>query len=331
MPVACSMPSWQHRWSCFTFGILGASNTRVFRPPLDPWPRSMRLFLGEVLLIACDESLPNASTRVAVRMTTQAARRTEHERCTRRVALFRLPPSVANDRGMAARTLPAGNHALIPRLILRIEEDTPLHPESPFAIATAAVLTFLWLQFPQVLKHQDGSALLLCEMYNAAGYQVSKGLITIPDLLPESGVILLAFCYETSALAIARNASQPLLPNAGYRATTPTEAGSEDRTFSSLNGAHGNRTIEIQIDGAHLRLRIGELLCELKRCRKPLLHRSMQPPATSMPYQRRTARLGSRWQFPACETYLEPGPTCTGPYFDDHATLRAVLPHTRVE
>jgi hypothetical protein len=118
---------------------------------------------------------------------------------------------------------------------------------------------------------------------------------------------------------------------AGYRSTAPNEAGSEDRTFSSLNGAHGNRTIEIQIDGAHLRLRIGELLCDLERRRKPLLHRGMQPPATCMPYQRGTARPGSLWQFPAGETHLEPGPTCTGPYFDDHAALRAVLPHPRVE
>ena len=120
-------------------------------------------------------------------------------------------------------------------------------------------------------------------------------------------------------------------PCAGYRSATPNKAGSEDRAFSSLNGAHGNSTIEIQIDGAQLRLRSGELLCEFERRRKVLLHRDMQPPATTMPYQRRTARLGSLRKFPAREMHLEPGPACTSPYFDDHATFRAVLPHSRVE
>jgi hypothetical protein len=143
----------------------------------------VRLFLGDVLLRARDESLPNACARVPVRIATQAAHRTQHERCTSRVAPFRLPPRVANDRGMAARTFPArvpwidaaGKDALLPRLVLRIGVDAPLHPESPFAIATAAVRVFVWLQVPQVLKHQDGSTLLQCELDNAAGYQVGKG------------------------------------------------------------------------------------------------------------------------------------------------------------
>lgn len=240
---------------------------------------------------------------------------------------------------MAARALPAGvpridaaaNHALLPGLILGIAEDTPLHPERPFAIATAAVPAFLWLQFPQVLKHQDASVLLVRELDNAAGYQVSKGLVTISDLMPESGVILLALCDETSTLAIARDASQLLLPKAGYRSTTPNEAGREDRTFSSLNGAYSNRPIEVQIDGTNLRLRMGELVCDFERRRKALLHRRMQPPAPSMLYQRRTACQGSLRQSPARETDLEPGPAGPGPCFDDHAPLGAVLPHPRVE
>jgi hypothetical protein len=148
----------------------------------------------------------------------------------------------------------------------------------------------LWLQVPQVLKHQEGSALLVRELDNAAGYQVSKGLITLPDLVPESGVILLAFGYETSALAIARNASQLLLPKAGYPSTTPNEAGREDRTFSSLNGAHGDVSIEIQIDGAEFRFRVGgDLVSDCGRRSELLLHRSVEPPTIPMVHQGGTA------------------------------------------
>jgi hypothetical protein len=153
---------------------------------------------------------------------------------------------------------------------------------------------------------------------------------------------LLIFC-QSAALSCSPSARRPVrlrlramrpnccAPCAGYRSTTPNEAGGEDRAFSSLNGAYGNSTIEIQIDGAHLCLRSRELLCDLERRPKPLLQRSMQPPATCLPDQRRAARLGSLRQLPARETYLEPGPTGTGPDFDDHAPLRALLPHTLVE
>jgi hypothetical protein len=189
-------------------------------------------------------------------MAAQVALGAEHERRTGGIALFRLTLSIAHNGGMAARALPAcvawthaaGDDPLMPRLVFGVPEDAPFHPEGPLAVATAAIPAFLWPKLREVFKHQDGRSLLFRESDNAAGNQVGKFLITGSDLAPESDVILLPLGDETGALAVACDASQLPLPKAGYLTSTSDETGGQDRTFGSLNGAHGKRPVEIQVD-----------------------------------------------------------------------------------
>jgi hypothetical protein len=128
------------------------------------------------------------------------------------------------------------------------------------------------------------------EIDNAAGNQVGKFLITGADLAPESDVILLPLGEETGAGARACDAPQLPLPKAGYLTSTPDETGGQDRTFGSLNGAHGNRPIEIQVGSADLRFGMrADLPRDVRRGGELLLDRGMQPPALAMPDERGTA------------------------------------------
>jgi hypothetical protein len=144
----------------------------------------------------------------------------EHERRTGGIALFRLRLRIAHNGGMAARALPtrvarthaAGDDPLMPCLVFGVPEDAPFHPECPLAVAPAAIPALLWSKLREVFKHQNGRSLLLREIDNAAGNQVGKILITGSDLAPESHVILLPLGDETSAVAVACDASQ--LPRA---------------------------------------------------------------------------------------------------------------------
>ncbi len=91
---------------------------------------------------------------------------------------------------------------------------------------------------------------------------------------------------------MACNPSKLLLPKAGYRSPSANKAGGEDRTFSSLNGAYGYGSIEIQIDGADSRSWVGgDLLGDFGRRSSSLRQRSMEPPTIPMAHQRGTAQL----------------------------------------
>ena len=48
----------------------------------------------------------------------------------------------------------AGENALVIRFVFGVLEDTSLHPEGSFAVASTAILALLRLEITQVLKHQ---------------------------------------------------------------------------------------------------------------------------------------------------------------------------------
>jgi hypothetical protein len=185
------------------------------------------------LVISCDESLSDDDARIPIGMAAQVALFAEHERRTGGIALFLLRLSIAHNEGMAACALPArvarthatGDDTRMPRLVCGVLEDAPFHPEGPLAVAPAAIPAFLWSKLREVFKHQDGRALRVREIDNAAGNQVGKCLITSADLAPESDVILLPLGDETSVVTVACDASQLPLPKAGYLTSTPDETG----------------------------------------------------------------------------------------------------------
>ena len=196
-------------------------------------------------------------------MAAQAALGAEHERHSGGIALFGLTLSITHNASTAARALPAcvarthaaGDDPLMPRLVFGVPEDAPFHPESPLAIAPAAIPAFLWSKLREVFKHQDGRSLLLREIDNAARNQVGKCLITGAGTAPRATLSCSPSAMRTGAVAVACDASQLPLPKVGYLTSSPDETGGQDRTFGSLNGAHGDRPVEIQVDSTELRFR----------------------------------------------------------------------------
>ena len=100
-----------------------------------------RLFLAWFLR-AGNQPLSDDETGIAIGVALHGAVFTEHEGCAWGIALHWLARIVANDEAVAAMALPAriarvdptGDDLRVPRLIFGIGEDTPFHPESPFAI-----------------------------------------------------------------------------------------------------------------------------------------------------------------------------------------------------
>src|SRR6266496_2706434 len=142
MPVAVSMPCEIGRWPGFAFGVLGESNTCLFRDPPCTSHRSMRLFLEG--------------------------------------------------------RLRAGNDPLVPRLVFGKVEDPPLHPELPFAVSPSAILPLFGLEIAQMLKHQDGSPVLLGKLDNASAHQMGNLLVHGADLTPQGDIVLFVFCHDAS-------------------------------------------------------------------------------------------------------------------------------------
>jgi hypothetical protein len=80
--------------------------------------------------------------------------------------------------------------SLVPRLVFGVGENASLHPEGSLAIATAAILAFLWLELAQVLKNENGRSMLLGKLDNASAHLMRQVLIGMPDLVPDGLVIL---------------------------------------------------------------------------------------------------------------------------------------------
>src|SRR5260370_924824 len=174
----------------------------------------MRLFL-ERFEGAGNEPLPNDHTGVSIGIPPKMTLRTEAERRARGIALFGLPLGVANNQALATSAFsgriagadPAGDDPRVIRLILRIFEDTPLHPERSLRVPPAAILALFRFEVSQVFKHQNGSPLLTGELDNAGAHQMRKVLIGVADLAPEIGVVLFPFGHDASLGSVACNAS----------------------------------------------------------------------------------------------------------------------------
>jgi hypothetical protein len=87
------------------------------------------------------------------------------------------------------------------------------------------------------------------------------------------------------------------------------KGGSEDRTFDSLDGAHGDLFTEIEVNGTNFGLCIGgDLLLDFGRASKSLLDRGMEPPLLAMPDELGASQLIDSRQIAPSEAYFEPGP-----------------------
>ena len=79
---------------------------------------------------------------------------------------------------------------------------------------------------------------------------MSHLLVHVSDLCPQGCVILLALRQNAGLAPVACNTSKLLLPKAVYRFATTDKLRGKGRTFSILDGTHGEMMIEIEIDGA---------------------------------------------------------------------------------
>ena len=164
---------------------------------------------------AGNQPLSNDETGIAIGVALHGAVFKEHEGCAWGIALHWLARIVANDEAVAAMTLPAriarvdptGDDLLVPRLIFGIGEDTPLHPESPFAIAPSAIRALFGLESAQMLKDEDRSPLLSGKLDNAGTHQMGNLLVHLLDLAPEVGIVLFAFDENACLRSVACNAS----------------------------------------------------------------------------------------------------------------------------
>jgi hypothetical protein len=165
----------------------------------------MRLFLGGALR-AGDDPLTDDETSIAIRVPSHGTLGAENERCASCVAFDRVPLGIPNDRGMATMTLsgrvarvdPARDDLLIPRLILCVLEDAPLHPVGSFAVPPVAILPPLRPQVPQVLEDEDASSLLAGELDDTGTHQMGYLLIHVADPAPEVGIVLFVLRDDAS-------------------------------------------------------------------------------------------------------------------------------------
>src|SRR5260370_11772884 len=172
----------------------------------------MRFFF-ERFLIAQYKALADHENSIAIGVASHLALGTEAERRAWGIALDGFSFSIANDEAMTASALsgriarvhPAGEDTHVIRVILRIFENTPLHPKCSFDVSPMAILALLRLEVPQVFKHEDGSPLLCGELDNASAHQMGDLLISVADLAPEVGIVLFVLCNDASLRSVACN------------------------------------------------------------------------------------------------------------------------------
>lgn len=214
MLIDVSMPFEKERWSLLVFGVLGDDTTCYFHSPLCS-QRSGRLFLRDVL-VACDQTLTDHETGIAVGVPLHSARWTQNQRRTRGIPFCWLSCLIANDQGMAARTLAtriswidaARDDPFIPCLVLGILEDASLHPEGAFALAATTILALLCFERALMLKDKNGRLMRFGKWDNASTHLMGEVLVGIADRAPERDVLLLALGNDPSLLAVTCNASQ---------------------------------------------------------------------------------------------------------------------------
>ena len=101
----------------------------------------------------------------------------------------------------------AGENAFVIRFVFGGLEDTSLHPEGPFAIASVTILSSGRFEIAQVLKHQDARLVLSGKLDNTSAHQVRDMLIDMVDLPPEVDVVLFAFHDDARLASVACNPS----------------------------------------------------------------------------------------------------------------------------
>ena len=158
------------------------------------------------------------------------------------------------------------------------------------------------------------------------------GLVHVVDLAPEVGIVLFAFRDHASLASVACDPSELLLPKAGYPSAPSDKRGGEDRTFNSLNGAHCEMFMQIEVYGTHLCLCLcGDVFLDVARASELLFKRRMQPPVIAAPNKGRTSHLDILREFPSSDANLDPTPTRPCPHFEHNRRSGPFLPLTCIQ
>ena len=221
MLVGVCMPCAWNRCSFCTFDFLANDNTCVFRPPL--WrqsrrliscvcqQRSWRLFLNCLFLVTSHQTSADVETGIPVGISTHRTCWTKHQGRTGGIPFLQLPLRITSNKALATSTFPTGlpgthstrDDPFVPRLVLRVFEDAPLHPEGPFGVSAMAILAPGRLEIAQLLKHQDASLSCLCKLDNASTDQMRVMVIASLDFLPEVSIVLFVLGDHASLVPVA--------------------------------------------------------------------------------------------------------------------------------
>src|SRR5215469_12432791 len=176
----------------------------------------MRLFLQRFLR-TLDQALSDSQAGIAVGMVAHLALWAEAEGGAGSVARLGLSLVVAHDQAMTTMAFPArmawidagrDDTACIPRLVLCVAEDPPLHPVGAFPIAPARICALLWFESRQVFKNQYACSVLPSKLDNTAAYQVRDLFVNVPDFGPEVGIVLFVLSNDASLRSVACNTSK---------------------------------------------------------------------------------------------------------------------------
>ena len=175
------------------------------------------------------------------------------------VAICWLTGIVAGNKALATGAFsagisgidPAGDDALVPRLIPGIVKNATFQPVGVLLIPTFTVGALLRCEMPQMLKDQHTCSMRCSELHNAAADPMRGLLIECSHLCPQAGVVLFPLCNDAGLASIAGNPSKLSLPKAVQLLAPANKAGSNHRAFDRLNGANGKMLIDVAIDGAN--------------------------------------------------------------------------------
>ncbi len=98
---------------------------------------------------------------------------------------------------------PTSDNALVICFVFGVLEEASLHPISPFAIASVAVLALDWLEITQMLKHQYSCLILLGKLNNTSTHEMGYLLVYVADFVPEVDIVLLTLCDNASLASVA--------------------------------------------------------------------------------------------------------------------------------